>query len=245
MNQPDPARLIFPALRWSDETAFDHEEELVEESLALGVGGFIIFGGPAEVVKKLTRELRTRAGRPLVIGADLERGAGQQFAGLTELPPPLALAALHDLDAIREAGAVTARDAASVGINWVFAPVADLDLAANNPIVQTRSFGTDPAEVAACVGAWIEGCQGAGVLACAKHYPGHGRTTTDSHAGLPVVEADAEALRTVDRVPFAAAVRAGVAAIMTAHVAYPALDHGSLPATLSSEVIGALRGELG
>ncbi len=240
----DPARLILPAIRWSDETGFAHEEEPIADALGLGVGGFIVFGGPADAVRSLTRDLRAGAGRPLLIAADLERGAGQQFAGLTELPPPLALASLDDPGAIREAGAVTAQDALSVGINWVFAPVADLDLAASNPIVQTRSFGSDPAAAAAAVRHWIAGCQGAGALACAKHYPGHGRTTTDSHAGLPVVEADAATLETVDRVPFAAAIDEGVAAVMTAHVAYPGLDLGSLPATLSSVILGSLRSEL-
>jgi beta-glucosidase len=245
MTAPDPARLVLPAIRWSDETGFGHADDAIAEALALGVGGFIIFGGPADQVRSLTASLRARAGRPLLIGADLERGAGQQFAGLTELPPPLALASLDDLDVIRDAGRITATEALSVGVNWVFAPVADLDLAANNPIVQTRSFGDDSSKVAAAVRAWIEGCQGAGALACAKHYPGHGRTTTDSHAGLPVVEADAASLATIDRVPFAAAVDAGVAGVMTAHVAYPAIDLGSLPATLSSVILRGLREELG
>ena len=245
MTTLDPARLILPAIRWSDETGFAHADDAITDALALGVGGFIIFGGPAEEVRKLTASLRSRAARPLLIGADLERGAGQQFAGLTELPPPLALASLDDPEAIREAGTVTAQDALSVGVNWVFAPVADLDLAATNPIVQTRSFGDEPASAAEAVRLWIEGCQGAGALACAKHYPGHGRTTTDSHAGLPVVEADAAALAAADRVPFIAAVESGVAGVMTAHVAYPALDLGSLPATLSSVILGSLRTELG
>ncbi len=169
MTASDPARLVLPAIRWSDETGFGHADDAIAEALALGVGGFIIFGGPADQVRGLTASLRARAGRPLLIGADLERGAGQQFAGLTELPPPLALASLDDLDVIREAGRITAIEALSVGVNWVFAPVADLDLAASNPIVQTRSFGDDPAKVAAAVRAWIEGCQGAGALACAKH----------------------------------------------------------------------------
>src|SRR5690606_38565408 len=245
MSDLDPGRLVLPALRWSDETGFDHEEAVIEDALDFGAGGFIIFGGPADRVAALIASLRAGAGRPLLIGADLERGAGQQFAGLAELPPPLALASLDDLEVIREAGAVTARDALATGVNWIFAPVADLDLAANNPIVQTRSFGIDPAAVSACVTAWIDGCQAAGALACAKHYPGHGRTATDSHAGLPVVEATRDLLAATDMEPFRAAVAAGVASVMTAHVAYPALDLGTLPATLSSEIIGTLRNGLG
>ncbi|HEU4698492.1 MAG TPA: glycoside hydrolase family 3 N-terminal domain-containing protein [Gemmatimonadales bacterium] len=240
-------RLILPALRWSDATGFDHEAPAIARALELGVGGFILFGGPADAVRTLTADLVRRAGRPLLIGADLERGAGQQFAGLTELPPPRALAALvadggtRALDAIRWAGAVTAHEARGVGVNWVFAPVADLDALADNPIVQTRAFGEDPARVAACVAAWVEGCQAADALACAKHYPGHGRTATDSHAGVPVVAADAATLRAADGAPFDAAIAAGVASLMTAHVAYPALDPTGRPATFSAPILGHLR----
>jgi beta-glucosidase len=244
MRQRPVGRLVLPALRWADGTGFGHEAAAVDAALEAGAGGFIIFGGPAGGVRALTESLVTRAGRPLLIGADLERGAGQQFAGLTEIPPPLALASLGDPDVIRAAGARTARDALSVGVNWVFAPVADLDLLADNPIVQTRSFGADPAAVAACVRAWIEGCQSAGALACVKHYPGHGRTATDSHAGLPVVTAGADELRQTDGVPFAEAVRAGVAAVMTAHVAYPALDSSGRPATVSGPILRELRSGL-
>jgi beta-glucosidase-like glycosyl hydrolase len=128
-----------------------------------------------------------------------------------------------------------------VGINWIFAPVADLDVLADNPIVQTRAFGDDPNTVATCVRHWIEGCQTAGALACAKHYPGHGRTTADSHITLPVVEAPASALRGADLLPFTVAIESGVASIMTAHVAYPALDDSNLPATLSRRLLGELR----
>jgi beta-glucosidase len=142
---------------------------------------------------------------------------------------------------VRWAASVTAQEARAVGINWVFAPVADLDLLPENPIVQTRAFGADPKEVAACVRNWVEGCQSAGALACAKHYPGHGRTSVDSHVTLPVVDASAAALRSTDLLPFRVAIESGVASIMTAHVAYPALDDSGLPATLSRTVLGELR----
>jgi len=234
------ARLIFPAIRWRDDTGFDHEWEPARRALALGVGGFIIFGGTAEAVRALTTQLRREAGRPLLLAADLERGAGQQFDGLTQFPPPRALAALDRLEVTRWAGAVTAHEARGVGINWVFAPVADLDLLPDNPIIQTRAFAAEPALAARHVAAWIEGCQGAGALACAKHYPGHARTTADSHITLPVVSATREQLA-ADLVPFRAAMDAGVASIMTAHVAYPALDPSGLPATLSTAIIGGLR----
>ena len=234
------SRLIFPAIRWRDDTGFDHEWESIRRALALDVGGFIIFGGTAEAVRALTDRLRREAGRPLLFAADLERGAGQQFEGLTQFPPPRALAALDRPEVTRWAGAVTAHEARAVGVNWVFAPVADLDLLPENPIIQTRAFAADPALAARHVAHWIEGCQSAGALACAKHYPGHARTTADSHITLPVVSASREQLA-VDLVPFRAAMDAGVASLMTAHVSYPSLDPSGLPATLSSTILGDLR----
>jgi beta-glucosidase len=237
----NPARLIMPALRSDALSGFAHEAGRIADTLEIGVGGYIIFGGSAESVRRLTADLLRRAGRPLLLASDLERGAGQQVSGLTEFPPPMALASLNDPAVVRWAASVTAQEARAVGINWVFAPVADLDLLPENPIVQTRAFGADPNEVATYVRQWIEGCQTAGALACAKHYPGHGRTSVDSHVTLPVVDAPAADLET-DHVPFTVAIQSGVASIMTAHVAYPGIDGSGLPATLSRTLLGRLRG---
>jgi beta-glucosidase-like glycosyl hydrolase len=239
------ARLLIPTLRWREEEGFAHEQPRIAEGLSLGVGGFLLFGGTIESVSALTSELRARAGRPLLIAADLERGAGQQVRGLAELPPPAALAAIGEGAVIRGAGLLTGSEALRVGINWALAPVADLDLEPDNPIVQTRSFGADPLQVSDCVVSWIAGCQATGALACAKHFPGHGRTTSDSHDGLPVVRATAEDLRRADLAPFRAAVDARVSSIMTAHVAFPALDVSGTPATRSPTILGLLRSELG
>lgn len=234
-----------PALRWSRETGFDHEARHIADALQLGVGGFIIFGGEAEAVARLVNELRSRASGDLLIASDLERGAGQQFRGLSELPPPRALASLRDADAIFEAARVTAGEARSLGIDWVFAPVADVDSNPANPIVQTRSFGSDPSAVAECVAQWVCGCHAGGALSCIKHFPGHGRTSTDSHAGLPVVEATAEELEREDWLPFRAGIDAGAPAVMTGHIAYPAIDPSGRPATVSSVLMRLLRQQLG
>jgi beta-glucosidase-like glycosyl hydrolase len=242
---PDSGRLILPALRAAADGGFGHEAARIADALDLGVGGFIVFGGTVESVRRLTADLFRRAGRPMLIAADLERGAGQQVAGLTEFPPPLALASLEDAAVVRWAGAVTAQEARAVGINWVFAPVGDLDVLADNPIVQTRAFGDDPNRVASLVRTWIEGCQDAGALACAKHFPGHGRTTVDSHIALPVVSDSADTLRDSDLLPFSIAVECGVASMMTAHVAYPALDASGVPATISGPIMAELRERLG
>lgn len=245
LQSMDPTRLLFPALRWSETTGFDHERERIKATLNRGVGGYILFGGPADVVEDLVARLQESAPHTLLIGADLERGAGQQFHGCTSLPPAAALGALNDLEACYRAGYVTATEATRLGVGWVYAPVADLGVERLNPIVGTRAFGEDPQEVARVVTAWIQGCQDAGGLACVKHFPGHGRTSSDSHVALPVVEAD-EALLAEDLVPFAAAVEAGVGSIMTAHVSYPSLDPSGVPATRSRPVIqDLLRGTLG
>ncbi len=237
------AELMLPAVRWDPERGYDPAREGIAEALALGAGGFILFGGERDAVRRLTAELRAASRIPLLIASDLERGAGQQVRGLTGLPPLMGLATLGE-DAVREAARLTAVEARDVGINWALGPVADLDAEADNPIVQTRAFGADPEEVGRLAAAWIEACQREGVLACAKHFPGHGRTTRDSHAELPVVAASRDALE-ADLAPFRSAVAAQVAAVMTAHVAYPALG-GAGPATYAPAILtDLLRDRLG
>ncbi|HEX6630257.1 MAG TPA: glycoside hydrolase family 3 N-terminal domain-containing protein [Gemmatimonadaceae bacterium] len=245
----EAAALLVPAIRWDAAQGFDAARPMIERALELGVGGFILFGGPAEEVRALTRELHARSRLPLLVGADLERGAGQQFAGMTGLPPRAALASLEDggePGVLRAAARLTAVEARRLGVNWVYGPVCDLDVEPDNPIVGTRALASRPARAAELAAEWIDGCQGAGVLACAKHFPGHGRTRGDSHMELPVVHASARTLEDEDLAPFRAAIDAGVAAVMTAHVAYPALDPRGVPATLSRPILhDLLRQRLG
>lgn len=242
------ARLILPAIRWPEEgaDALEAAWRAVKPALDAEVGGFILFGGGAEGVAALARRLHESARHPLLLAADAERGAGQQFRGATTLPPPAALASLDDpLDAAAAAAWITAAELGALGLNWALAPVADLDLEPRNPIVGTRAFGAEPVRAADCVHAWVRSCQAKGVLACAKHFPGHGRTTTDSHLELPDVRAGLGALE-ADLCPFRAAIDAGVASLMGAHVAYPALDSAGAPATLSRPILtGLLRERLG
>lgn len=237
------SRLFLEALRVDIEGA-EGAAERGRRALEAGVGGFIVFGGTMPEVAALTGELREAAGRPLWFAADLERGAGQQFDGAATLPPPAGLAAHPDPGrAVRQAARVTAAQAREVGVNWVFAPVLDLDVEPENPIVGTRSFGPDPERVARLGRAWIEACQEGGVAACGKHFPGHGRTTEDSHLAFPVVEDGRETLEE-DLLPFRRAADL-VVGMMTAHVGYPALG-GEGPATVEPGVLrGLLRKELG
>ncbi|HEX2081053.1 MAG TPA: glycoside hydrolase family 3 protein [Longimicrobium sp.] len=239
------ARLLLPAIRWNAENGFEGNREIVERGLALGVGGFILFGGEAGAVRTLTDELHRRAPHPLLIGSDLERGAGQQFRGATPLPPAAALGWLDDEAVTGRAGELTAREARALGVNWIYAPNADMDNEPENPIVGVRAFGGEADGVSRHVAAWVRGCTRGGALSCAKHFPGHGRSVGDSHIERPAVNALREALEE-DLAPFRAAVAAGVDSMMTAHVVYPALDPEGRPATLSPRILnGLLREELG
>ena len=240
------AQLLLPAIRWDRERGFDGERARIDAALEAGVGGFIFFGGEASAVAALNADLRSRSKVPLLIASDVERGAGQQFPGATGLPPLAAIASLGDPVLVRDAARLTARESRRLGVNWALAPVCDVDLEPANPIVGTRSFGPDVARVAEFAAEWIDGCQSLGVLACGKHFPGHGRTTADSHAELPVVDAPQDALFGIDLAPFRAAIDAGVASVMTAHISFPALDPSGTPATLSRTIIhDLLRVQLG
>ncbi len=231
------AQLLVPVLAADADGRFDAARAHADAALALGVGGFLLYGGDQDAVRGLAKELQQRSRTPLLIGAELERGAGQQFGGATGLPPLAAVAWLDDFEALRRAARLTAREARTMGVNWNLSPVCDLDPGGASPVLGTRVLGDDAAAVGRRAAAWIEACQAEGVLACAKHFPGLGRAEEDPHLHRPVVRADREALHSEDLVPFRAAFAANVASVMTAHVAYPALDPSGLPATLSREMI--------
>ncbi len=233
----DAASLCIAAIRWDAARGYGDARPHIDSALRLGVGGFTLYGGTAEAVRALTRDLQQRSKTPLLIGADMERGAGQQFEGSTGLPPAAAIASLRDRDAVRRAARHVAREARTMGVNWNYAPVADLDVEPLNPVLNTRAFGSQPSEVGDYVAEWIDACQSEGVLACAKHFPGHGRTIDDSHLTLPVVSTPHSVLMQDDLLPFRSAIDAGVGSIMTAHVAYLSLDPSGQPATLSREIL--------
>src|SRR5215207_3263242 len=155
----DVNQLLVPAIRWDSERGYEHERPAMTQALQLGVGGFILFGGPQDAVRALTKELQLRSRTPLLIGADLERGAGQQFTGATGLPPLAALSWLGDPEALRRAARLTAREARTLGVNWNFAPVLDLDLGDPAGPRDVRSLGAEPAAVARQATDWIAACQ--------------------------------------------------------------------------------------
>jgi beta-glucosidase-like glycosyl hydrolase len=234
--------LLVPAIRLPGDYA---NVEQFRKLAAEGVAGFLLFGGDDELVPPFLRSLREAAGRPIYVMTDAERGVGQQVSGCNDLPPLMAVGATLSEERAYHHGRVTALEARALGINTVLAPVMDVLSLPSNPIIGNRSFGSSADLVARLGAAWIAGAQEQGVLACAKHFPGHGHTAGDSHAELPTVSAPEEEIRRRELPPFRAAIAAGVGSIMTAHVRYPALDPDE-PATLSRTILGRLlRDELG
>jgi beta-N-acetylhexosaminidase len=195
----------------------------------------------------LLNQLQSRAKIPLLVAADFETGTAMRLSEGIRLPHLMAIAATGDPRDARTAGKITAIEARAAGVNWVFAPVADLNNNPANPIINIRSFGENPKRVAELVAEFVRGAQSNGVLATAKHFPGHGDTDVDSHVGLPVIPADRARLDRAELVPFRAAIRAGVGSMMTGHLLVPALEpDGALPATLSPKIIeDLLRREMG
>ncbi|MEV5696431.1 MULTISPECIES: glycoside hydrolase family 3 protein [Streptomyces violaceoruber group] len=184
---------------------------------------------------------------PSLISIDQEHGANVRIgSGATQLPGAMALGAGRSLSDARTAGRISGTELAALGIHQNFAPVADVNVNPANPIINVRSFGADAREVGRMVAAQVTGYQQVGVVACAKHFPGHGDTGQDSHTGLPVITHTREEWERVDAPPFRAAIAAGVDSIMTAHLQVPALDPSNDPATLSPAILrGVLRDELG
>ncbi|MFI9378073.1 glycoside hydrolase family 3 protein [Streptomyces parvulus] len=184
---------------------------------------------------------------PSLISIDQEHGVNVRIgSGATQLPGAMALGAGRSLSDARTAGWISGTELAALGIHQNFAPVADVNVNPANPIINVRSFGADAREVGRMVGAQVTGYQQAGVVACAKHFPGHGDTGEDSHTGLPVITHTREEWERIDAPPFRAAIAAGVDSIMTAHLQVPALDPSNEPATLSPTILqDVLRGELG
>ena len=188
------------------------------------VGGIILFRGPVYESVILVNRMQQLAKYPLLISADLEAGAGMRFDDTVNFPWNMAVAATGNPDYARRQGELTAREARALGIHQIFAPVVDVNNNAANPVINVRSYGEDPADVARFAAAFTEGAQEAGAIATAKHFPGHGDTAVDSHRGLPEINVSRERLNSVEFVPFQASVNAGVGAVMVGHIALPQID---------------------
>ncbi len=223
------------------------------------VGGFIMsVGSPLGVAVKLN-EMQSRSRLPLLVAGDFETGAGFRLAGIlhastnislggaTNFPTLMALGATGDAGLAYEMGRITAQEARAVGVHVAFAPVLDVNNNPENPIINVRSLGEDPAAVSHLGTALVRGMEDHGVIATGKHFPGHGDTETDSHIGLPTIPVDRARMDSVELRPFRDAIEAGMDGVMTAHITVPSVNGGtSRPSTLSREVLtGLLREELG
>ncbi len=219
----------------------------------LPFAGLILFNGRWPETRDTLASLQLRSDAGLLVATDMERGLGQQVAGATVFPHLMAFGRIEHrrgpaaaAEAVREFAAAGAREALACGVHIALAPVADVNRNPRNPIIATRAFGDEPEVVSRLTVAYVEGARSAGLLTTAKHFPGHGGTHQDSHAELPLVADDRGVWEDQDRPPFADAIAAGVDLIMTAHLAYPALDHFGLAATRSPAILtDLLRGEMG
>ena len=212
-----------------------------------GVAGFILFGGEVEQARHFIGKLQAESEYPLIIASDLERGLGQQLKGGTPFPPAMALAKATrrgrgsgDL-LLRKAFNALAEEARYAGINVILAPVLDINTNPKNPIICTRSFGEDADTVSFFGGEMIRATQALGVAACAKHFPGHGDTSIDSHISLPVVKRGLDELQKKELVPFVRAVQCGVRMIMLGHLSVPAIDPSNIPLSISEKAVLYLR----
>jgi beta-N-acetylhexosaminidase len=245
-----------------DSEAFSRLASRVTET---HVGGFLVFGGteaippvllnpsygtvirgqPFEAAVTLNR-LQRLAKVPLLNAADFEFGVGMRIAGGTEFPRAMAFGATGDPALAERAARIIAEESRAIGVHVDFAPVADVNNNPRNPVINTRSFGEDPATVGAMAAAFVRGLKASGVLATLKHFPGHGDTDIDTHLGLPVLPHDRARLDRVELPPFRLALASGADAVMVAHVELPALDPAKVPATFSQPVVGGLlRHDLG
>ncbi|MEE9501087.1 MAG: glycoside hydrolase family 3 N-terminal domain-containing protein [Candidatus Aminicenantaceae bacterium] len=211
------------------------------------IGGLILFAGDVYETAHLTNILQEKAKIPLLIASDLERGLGNQIDGATLFPPVMSLGAADSEELAYRMGKITALEARAIGIHMTYAPVVDVNINPDNPIINVRSFGEDPEQVGRLAVPFIKGCQENGLIATAKHFPGHGDTAEDSHTVLPTVKGDRERLDRVEIYPFKIAVESGVQAIMAAHLSLPALDPTpNVPSSLYKPILtDLLRDELG
>lgn len=225
----------------------DRWQKLISEVEDNEVGGVILFGGEMLENHFLIAEMQKNATIPLLFASDFERGVGQQIDGGIGFPSNMAIGAANSDSLAYLQGKITATEAQALGVQMVFAPVLDVNNNPNNPIINFRSYSSAPNRVAELGNAFIRGLQDGGCIATIKHFPGHGDTETDSHTSLPIISKSFEELKKTELPPFEFAIKNGAKAIMSAHIAVPAMNQNgtNLPATLSKSVLtNYLRNEL-
>ena len=247
--KPFPGQPSRDALKWAEkQLAHMTLEEKVGQLISIGVnatflnqdseafltlkhqvtenhiGGIILFRGPVYESVILMNRMQQLARYPLLISADLEAGPGMRFDDTVNFPWNMAVAATANPDYARRQGKITGREARALGVQQIYAPVVDVNNNSANPVINVRSYGEAPEEVARFGAAFVEGAQSVGVIATAKHFPGHGDTATDSHRGLPEIDVNRQRLNAIELVPFRSAIQAGAGAVMVGHIGLPQLD---------------------
>ena len=226
-----------------DDTAYKLLDRLVKEGK---IGGIMFLKGDAFSAAMLANHFQSLAPRPLLMSADMERGLAMRLNGATEFPPNMALAATQDSKMAGKMAQAIAKEAKTVGLQQSYGPTLDLNINPLNPIINTRSFGDNLPLTIALSHAVIEGLQSNGIIATAKHFPGHGDVSVDSHIFLPVLKADRRQLDEYELKPFKAAIEQGVISVMVGHLAAPELTGTMEPASISKVIVtDLLRKELG
>jgi beta-N-acetylhexosaminidase len=236
-NRRLAAQCIFGRIS-ADEYFLD--EEYKKEILRLvneGIGGFCVFSGTKEETSKMLTELQRRASIPLLFCADFENGLTMRLKNGTDFPHAMALGKADNTEMTYQLAKAIALEAKAIGFNWNLAPVCDINSNPKNPIINIRSFGENSEIVEKHSLAYIQGTQDENVIACAKHFPGHGDTSVDSHLSLPVLNKSKEELFSLELKPFINAINNGVRSIMISHLSVPSIDGSGLPASLSPELI--------
>lgn len=200
-------------------------KELKRQVTENKIGGIVVFVGGLYETVHLVNRMQESAKIPLLISADFETGVGMRFDETVNLPWNMAIAATGNPEFARRQGVITGREARALGVQQVFAPVVDVNNNPDNPVINVRSYGENPNDVARFAVAFTEGLQSQNVLATAKHFPGHGDTNVDSHRGLPIIDLPKSRLEAVELVPFKSVIDAGIGSIMVAHISLPQIDN--------------------
>ena len=213
--------------------------------LEAGVGGVIFLGGTVKELEIRCNALKKWAGKPLLLCADIEEGVGQRFYGGTHFVPPMGIAQIYKrnhnlgISIAEKIGYLTGLEAKNIGLNWLLAPICDINNNSNNPVINLRAWGEDPETVRSLTCAYQMGVSRSNMLTCAKHFPGHGNSEVDSHLDLPKIQNDLSELEIFELIPFKSLINQGVNSVMIGHLFFPNIDPIS-PATLSKKLVNDL-----
>ena len=228
---------LFPNLEESNSNLKRHLEE--------GVGGVIFFGGTVKELEIRCKALKKWSGKPLLLCADIEEGVGQRFYGGTKFVPPLGISQIYKKDhklaisIAEKIGYFSGQEAKNIGLNWLLAPVCDINNNSNNPVINLRAWGEEPEIVKRLTSAFHKGVSKSNILTCAKHFPGHGNSEVDSHLDLPEIQNDLSKLEKFELIPFTSLINQGVNSVMIGHLLFPNIDP-IYPATLSKVIVNDL-----